>query len=772
MDELKPDRLEIAFLPYKASMFDSMESVWLAAKDDPDCDAYVIPIPYYERLSDGSLGQMYYEGADYHSYVPITDWREYSISERRPDIIVIHNPYDGVNLVTTVHPDFFAERLKEFTRLLVYIPYFVSVSDDDNDIDEMHSISAGTMYADIVVVQSEKIREKYINAFTRHANDIPDLVPYLKSKFVALGSPKFDKVLNTKREAYEIPAEWKRFIDKPDGTQKKVIFYNTTVNALLRNDSKALAKLRSVLDYFKSREDAVLLWRPHPLSTSTYASLRKELLNEYFSIVDDYKNAGYGIYDDSGDLHRAIAISDAYYGDMSSVVPLFQCAGKPVMSQNMRINSTDDNVDKIRFINIYDDGTDYWFTAYYFNALFKMNKQTWEAEYIGSFPNEKALGVHLYNSISACNGKLYFTPATASEIAVYDPKKKEFGKIIIDKPKVKSKVNYLSDHKFFASVQYKKWIFFIAYRYPAFVRYDTVTGQLDYFSEWVDQLNNIITECGDGFFYHNVIVDGSRFIAASGVTNALVEFDMKNCVPKVHAVGSTGNRYSSVCFDGENYWMSPWRTGPVVKWNPETGDCIEYYTYPVGYVIDKQGFGHITYSNGYVWVFPYNAEMVLKIRPDDGKMAVADWYKTKYIRENNDTDYNDTKLMMILPTDANIMRARSVFFNRVYEYDCENETCEEKHIVFAKGIRGSLKSILKQAFIKGVNTRKAIIDNCFIENFETSITDFLDYIVPDEKNENLDELRNMKMQIFSNEDANVDGSSGKKIYSYCKQMVL
>ena len=40
-----PDRLEVVFLPYKASMWDSLESVWMAADADEDCDAYVIPIP-------------------------------------------------------------------------------------------------------------------------------------------------------------------------------------------------------------------------------------------------------------------------------------------------------------------------------------------------------------------------------------------------------------------------------------------------------------------------------------------------------------------------------------------------------------------------------------------------------------------------------------------------------------------------------------------------------------------------------------------------------
>ena len=47
-DSVKHDiyvRREAVFLPYKASMWDSLESVWKAADEDPDCDAFVIPIP-------------------------------------------------------------------------------------------------------------------------------------------------------------------------------------------------------------------------------------------------------------------------------------------------------------------------------------------------------------------------------------------------------------------------------------------------------------------------------------------------------------------------------------------------------------------------------------------------------------------------------------------------------------------------------------------------------------------------------------------------------
>lgn len=39
-----PTRTESVFLPYKASMWDSLESVWRAASEDLDCDAFVIHI--------------------------------------------------------------------------------------------------------------------------------------------------------------------------------------------------------------------------------------------------------------------------------------------------------------------------------------------------------------------------------------------------------------------------------------------------------------------------------------------------------------------------------------------------------------------------------------------------------------------------------------------------------------------------------------------------------------------------------------------------------
>lgn len=72
---------EAVFLPYKASMWDSLESVWQAADDDPDCEAFVIPIPYYDRKPDGSFGELHYELEDYPEYVPVIKYEDYDFEK-------------------------------------------------------------------------------------------------------------------------------------------------------------------------------------------------------------------------------------------------------------------------------------------------------------------------------------------------------------------------------------------------------------------------------------------------------------------------------------------------------------------------------------------------------------------------------------------------------------------------------------------------------------------------------------------------------------------
>lgn len=341
-------RREVVFLPYKASMWDSLESIWQAADKDPDCDAYVIPIPYFDKNPDGSFREMYYEADQYPEYVPITKYDEFDFEEHHPDMIYIHNPYDQANFVTSVHPFFYTENLKRFTEQLVYIPYFVLGEVDpanEKVVERMKHFCflPGIINADKVIVQSENMKKIYVSEYLKAAKEYGltgkhlDKM-YLDKKFLGTGSPKFDKVLSTKKEDLEIPDEWLKIIKRPDGTPKKIVFYNNSISALLQHNEKMIAKMKTVFETFKeNRDEIALLWRPHPLIESTLISMRTQLWEQYKAIRNRYIAEGWGIYDDTADIDRAIAVSDAYYGDMSSVVQMYQITGKPIMIQNVDV---------------------------------------------------------------------------------------------------------------------------------------------------------------------------------------------------------------------------------------------------------------------------------------------------------------------------------------------------------------------------------------------------------------------------------------------------
>ena len=341
-------RKEAVFLPYKASMWDSLESVWRAADEDENCDAYVIPIPYYDKNSDGSFREMHYEADQYPKYVPITRYDEFDFEKHRPDMIYIHNAYDNWNLVTSVHPNFFSGNLKKYTEKLIYIPYFVldEVAPDNEKVIENikhFCFMPGIINADKVIVQSEDMKKIYIKEYLkaakthglqgRHQDQ-----EYLEQKFLGLGSPKYYRVCSTKREDLDIPQEWLKVIEKADGSWKKIILYNTGIASLLAYNEKWVDKIESVLKIFKENQNEIaLLWRPHPLIESTMKSMRPEVLRKFMAIKEDYITQGWGIYDETADVDRAVVLSDAYYGDGSSVVQLYRQTGKPVMIQNVEI---------------------------------------------------------------------------------------------------------------------------------------------------------------------------------------------------------------------------------------------------------------------------------------------------------------------------------------------------------------------------------------------------------------------------------------------------
>ena len=460
-------------------MSDSIESIYLAAKNDPNCDAYWIPIPWFERNSDGSLGTPHFEGPDcYSNKIECTDWQQYDIAVRHPDVIVSFAPYDANNFVTTVHPDFYFERLRNLTDLLVYVPYFVV--DENATLPEHFCTLPGCVYAHKVILQSKKIRDIYIREFKKvYGNNFGNP----KGKFVALGSPKLDKVINTKRENCILPEEWRKIING-----RKVIFYNTSIEALLKGNEQYLIKLRHVLETFKNCDDVALWWRPHPLNEATYKTMRPQLLNDYKQIIAEYKNDGWGIYDETSDLHRAITLTDAYYGDGSSVVTLYQSTGKPIAIQNVNVlqkNEFSFDADPIMYTR-HDNLS--WFCHKHRNKLllFQMDSENNKLELLEMFDQT---GYHIMHMLYHRN-RLYFCPTNAANIIVYDLNEKQT--FFVDIPVPKTALRYDKDNKFFGIFEYDDKIYFLPATFPGILVLDSVSMETNVIDDWVQRCDELI----------------------------------------------------------------------------------------------------------------------------------------------------------------------------------------------------------------------------------------------------------------------------------------
>lgn len=570
-------KIEAVFLPYNASMWDSLESVWKAADEAEGCDAYVIPIPYNNRNPDGSFKEERWEGGQYPDYVPITRYQDYNFEEHHPDLIFIHNPYDDLNMVTSVRPFFYSSNLKKYTDNLIYIPYFIldEISPDNQmvvDSIQHFCTLPGVLNADKVIVQSEGIRQIYVNVLTKNAGK--DTRSYWENKILGIGSPKMDKVLNTEREKLQIPEEWMRIIQKLDGSLKKIIFYNTSIGALLQHDGEMLGKMKDTFKTFKeSSENVALLWRPHPLIKATIESMRPQLWREYKELVERYREEGWGIYDDSPDVERAIALSDAYYGDKSSLVAMCRSTQKNILIQNVNMGIGQEySYGGLTAAVLFDNYI--WGTANEFNALMKINIKTNNIELIERFPEEDDFTTALFGDMVHIDGKLVFAPMSASNIVIYEIVSRKFTLIPVDEGIANNSKLYKENYKFFKAVIQDRDIYFVGCSFPAIIRMNVDTYQLTYITEWADVLDGYISDWNDTYFRSVHISKEQEMWMPSCSCNVLIKFSLLEGSFQYFTIGKRENHFCDIEYDGKLFWLSSKNGHELISWDPSKFSII------------------------------------------------------------------------------------------------------------------------------------------------------------------------------------------------------
>lgn len=339
------EKKEVVFVPYKTAYWDAMESVWQAAVEDADTDVYVIPAPYYYKDDFGKTKkeEPHYE-TDYPEDVTLTSYEDYNFEAHHPDRIVIQCPYDEYSYGMTIHPFFYARNLKKYTDKLVYIPPFVM--DEIQKGDERGRVTLryfcnmpGVVHADQVIVQSEQMKDVYVELLTEFAGE--ETREMWEEKIQGTGSPVQDQAGRdpfSGRAAEELPEGWRNRVWKSDGNRKKVILYSTSVSDLFTYGDQMIEKMQDVFQVFReNREDIVMWWRPDPKVREVLRKTKPGVLQKYRELVQDYKDAEWMIYDDTADLERAVCLCDAFYGDAGSTANQCRNKKKPVMFQDAAV---------------------------------------------------------------------------------------------------------------------------------------------------------------------------------------------------------------------------------------------------------------------------------------------------------------------------------------------------------------------------------------------------------------------------------------------------
>ncbi len=554
----KKFKKDIVFLPYKASMWDSLESVWKAATADKDrCNAFVMPIPYAERNPDGSVALWRCERDEFPKYVPTLDWQAIDLKEWHPDVIVYHNPYDDVNTITSVEGRYYSRNLKECADRLIYIPYFVLEEPCSKEGVEHFATTPGVFNADKVIVQSEDIRQLYIDVLVEKSNQ-PSR-KYWEEHILGLGSPKIDKVLTSTREDFELPEEWKKLTEG-----KKVVLYNTSIAATLTNVDKVCDKLRYVFDVFRNRDDVVLWWRPHPLMKPTIHAGCPQIEEEYLALEKEYVEEGFGIYDESPDVHRAICFSDAYYGDGSSVLDLYKYTNKPIMLQDICI------VGKTKHIPVelstFCISSNMWIYCVDAtkNVLLKHSSNNGITQFIGIIPGKQRHLPFAYMDICEFDGKLYIIPCWGQEIVFYDTRTSIMGRIQL-KNAEKFKSNMMFEHG--CIVENFLYCFPLSYEY--LVKIDINSGRIEYI-DYVKKIEEFTGENNIGYSIEYSIVDkNGMWISKISHTDLYFFFNLKNQTGTLRKISK--KTYSSMAKINQYLYLAI--EGKIEKYDIEN-ECI------------------------------------------------------------------------------------------------------------------------------------------------------------------------------------------------------
>ena len=277
------------------------------------------------RIQD-HIQNLYGEFADNIQFMP---WQKVNLALLAPGTIYIQDPYDGENPCLTISPIYYAGNLRKYTKNLIYVPaYKVKEfgAEDTTDLYNMkHYVTApALMYADQIYVQSENMRQRYLEC----------LVEFSGEAYRAI----WERKISVSEFVFQSEAG--------KGTSQKTILYCIGETELANLGKRALAHVESRLQIFADNHENLqvqICFYPPRLSDWEVDLQRVKTLTEMLRTYAETNKAWCTLekpqkQEDLAAYRERLAMNgDAYYGSPSPYVHAFTLREKPVMLASTEI---------------------------------------------------------------------------------------------------------------------------------------------------------------------------------------------------------------------------------------------------------------------------------------------------------------------------------------------------------------------------------------------------------------------------------------------------
>lgn len=396
------------------------------------------------------------------------------------------------------------------------------------------------------------------------------------------------------------PDNWKEIVNG-----KKVILYNTSVSNLLHGREKHIKKMKWVFQVFQRHPEVVLWWRPHPLELSTIESMIPYLTTEYVEMRKNYKDKNIGILDESADLHRAIAVSDAYYGDWSSVAQLYKAAGKPVLYADDAITRVTPTAFLPITFCVKEEGI--WFIQCNSNKLIMVDRFTYEVKKIISIPFEPPFRGRDYN---------YHLVDTGNSLLLMLGKSRYIYEYEIETDTIRERQPQ-TDHFVFASrivIEKDNKLLMFPYSNNIILEYDYRTNTVN--RREFGRTGISMSQCYEE--------NDAKVLFADKESNALYQYNINDGSHAVIPIGEKDSRYWGVKKAGNCFVLPNIEKKEITLWNEETGEIAVLTDFPEKYTcLDGMAYLDMFEKDGYIYIFPFYANMILKIDVENKTVAQA-----------------------------------------------------------------------------------------------------------------------------------------------------